>query len=73
MTCRDCSTLVPVPPPTSRHNPFSACSRDRNFSLFARVIAAGLFTSGPAIRPKSALSRPVLSEPVHLEGKGEQV
>ena len=30
---RECWTPVPVHPPTSRHNPFSARSRGRNFSL----------------------------------------
>ena len=45
---RECSTPVPVPPPTSRHNPFSAQAFSRFLSLFSRVVAQGLLTSGPA-------------------------
>ena len=52
--------------PSPRENSFSPLRSGRNFSLFSRVVALGLFTSGPARDPKSALRRPVVSEPVHF-------
>jgi hypothetical protein len=70
---RECSTPVPVPPPTSRQNWFSGRSPQRNFSLFSRVVAEGLFTSNPAPAPKSTLREPAFSEPVHFGLQGEQL
>jgi hypothetical protein len=43
----------PSPPPTSRHNPFSAQSSGRIFPLVSRVVAAGLPTTARGTRPKS--------------------
>ena len=47
-------------------NPLSARRRRRNFPLFSRVVAGELFTSKLVPDPKSVLSRPVFSEPVHF-------
>ena len=54
------------PPPISRHNPFSAWPRGRNFSLFSRVVAVRPFTSKPAQDAKCVSVAPVFSAPVHL-------
>ena len=56
-----------------RHNPFSARSRGRNFSLFSRVVAAGLFTSKLAQDPKSVLSGPIFFGPVDFGWFGGEV
>jgi hypothetical protein len=57
---------IPVSPPTSRHNQFSASSRSRDFFLFSRVVAERLPTAPIAVQPKFVLSVTVLSKPVHF-------
>jgi len=59
--------------PSARRNPCSARSLGRNFSLFSRVVAAGLFTAGPGRGAKSVLSEPSFSKPVDCRDFGKQV
>ena len=63
---REYWTAVPFPPPTSRPNSLSASASRRDLPLFSRVVVGGLFTSKLASNPKSTLSKPILSEPIHF-------